>query len=332
MPVFQNNGGILTQIEETAGLVEKDVQKLIENNLDTLLRLTFIQSEYNTGKMHGGRIDTVALEEADPEPIFVIMEYKNKRDKNVLIQAIYYFGWAKDHEDAVIKLAQSRGIKNAHKIDVSKTKIICIDRKFTKEEIYVAAILNTWCNFDIQLLVFTLQDDIFTIDTATHSSLPVCKSNGSGRPLYRIIKGDLIDESIVSVERPRSPVKALVTRLIDPEWKYHDLFNMFSEYALSFDDIEIHDNTEYIGFRKLYNLFVVKGYQDYMKVIIDLNKYKDNALIESITPYVESYPRDLFMQVESKYKKDGLLMEFMVKESDHLQQIFPIIKLVCENF
>jgi len=48
----------------------------MEQNLDTLLGVTFLASEYATGKTHGGRIDTPGIDE---NGFPVIIEYKRER-------------------------------------------------------------------------------------------------------------------------------------------------------------------------------------------------------------------------------------------------------------
>ena len=41
--------------------LEKSLQTLIEQNLENLLGVKFLDSEYSTGKKHGGRIDTIGI-------------------------------------------------------------------------------------------------------------------------------------------------------------------------------------------------------------------------------------------------------------------------------
>ena len=42
---------------------EKSLQTLIEKHLDVFLGIRFLVSEYSTGKKHGGRIDTMGIDE-----------------------------------------------------------------------------------------------------------------------------------------------------------------------------------------------------------------------------------------------------------------------------
>jgi RecB family endonuclease NucS len=66
----------------------------MESNLDALLGVRFLASEYRTGKTHGGRIDTLGIDE-NGSP--VIIEYKRAMNENVINQGLYYLDWLLGH-------------------------------------------------------------------------------------------------------------------------------------------------------------------------------------------------------------------------------------------
>src|SRR5690554_2659284 len=72
---------------------EKDIQKLFENNLSTILNIDFIATEYSTS--FGGRIDTLGIDK-DGAPI--IIEYKRNQNDNVINQGLSYLKWLLDHK------------------------------------------------------------------------------------------------------------------------------------------------------------------------------------------------------------------------------------------
>lgn len=51
------------EIAGTASHLEKPLQSLIESNLEPLLGIRLVATEYPTGKTHSGRIDTLGLDE-----------------------------------------------------------------------------------------------------------------------------------------------------------------------------------------------------------------------------------------------------------------------------
>jgi len=94
MPLFQINGAKLSLTRPTNFSQEKEIQALIEKNLETVFNCRFIASEFSTGHEHAGRIDTLALSE-DSNP--VVIEYKKVESSELINQSLYYLSWIKDH-------------------------------------------------------------------------------------------------------------------------------------------------------------------------------------------------------------------------------------------
>src|SRR5690606_26068931 len=75
----------LTLIKEKSFKYEKEMQQLIERNLDQLLKLQFIKSEFS---LNNFRIDTLAFDvEAKA---FTIIEYKRDKTFSVVDQGYAY--------------------------------------------------------------------------------------------------------------------------------------------------------------------------------------------------------------------------------------------------
>lgn len=63
MPIFKIKGNQVEKIKPTTIVdydKEKQLQKLIENNLESIFDMSFIESEFST--THGGRIDSLAVD------------------------------------------------------------------------------------------------------------------------------------------------------------------------------------------------------------------------------------------------------------------------------
>jgi RecB family endonuclease NucS len=58
----------------------------MEKNLEPLLSIRFLASEYSTGKTHRGRIDTLGIDENGCP---VIIEYKRALNENVINQGLF---------------------------------------------------------------------------------------------------------------------------------------------------------------------------------------------------------------------------------------------------
>lgn len=73
--------------------LERKLQSLFEDNLEEILSVIFLASEYVTS--FGGRIDTLGI---DKNGSPVIIEYKKKSDDNVINQGLSYLRWLLDHK------------------------------------------------------------------------------------------------------------------------------------------------------------------------------------------------------------------------------------------
>lgn len=60
----------VTEVTPRLAEVEADVQGLVEVHMETLLGVRFLASEYGTGPVHGGRIDSLGLDE-NGSPVIV---------------------------------------------------------------------------------------------------------------------------------------------------------------------------------------------------------------------------------------------------------------------
>ena len=81
--LFSIRNGDAHELAGEAVALEKSLQTLMERNLDALLGVRFLGSEYSTGRKHGGRIDTLGIDE-NGSP--VIIEYKRATNENVINQ------------------------------------------------------------------------------------------------------------------------------------------------------------------------------------------------------------------------------------------------------
>jgi hypothetical protein len=128
--LFRIANGAVNEINGAAWHLEKPLQSFIEANLDPLLGIRFLATEYSTGKTHAGRIDTLGLDE-DNCP--VIIEYKRSGGENIINQGLFYLDWLMDHQAEFKLLVLDRfGKAKADAIDWTSPRLICIAADFTK--------------------------------------------------------------------------------------------------------------------------------------------------------------------------------------------------------
>jgi len=128
LKLFQARGGALAELRSSSAPLERALQTQFENNLETLLGVRFLASEFVT--THGGRMDTLGIDE-NGYP--VIIEYKRERSENVINQGLFYLDWLMDHRgDFEILVRDRYGKEAAGQIEWSAPRLICIAADFTK--------------------------------------------------------------------------------------------------------------------------------------------------------------------------------------------------------
>lgn len=107
--------------------LEKDLQKLLEENMFIFFGVTFLKSEY---KITNGRMDSIGIDENNCPVIF---EYKRSVNENVINQGLFYLDWLLDHKaDFKLLVMDVLGKEKAANIDWSMPCVICIANDFTK--------------------------------------------------------------------------------------------------------------------------------------------------------------------------------------------------------
>ena len=139
MPIFDIDNNLkLHTVQKTNFSLEKDLQTLIENNLITVFNCRFIASEFSTGAIHAGRIDTLALSE-DNNP--VIIEYKKVESSELITQSLFYLHWIQDHKGD-FEIAAQKTLGNDIEIDWSDIRVICIAPNYKKYDLHAVQVMG----------------------------------------------------------------------------------------------------------------------------------------------------------------------------------------------
>ncbi len=111
--------------------LEREIQNLFEANLEALLGVRFVASEFSTGE--GGRIDTLGIDE---NGFPVVIEYKLDKNRTVINQGMSYMAWLRSHKTDFWKVVfEKLGKEVADSIDHSSTRLICIATDFTRDDL-----------------------------------------------------------------------------------------------------------------------------------------------------------------------------------------------------
>lgn len=138
MPIFDISGDKLSAVEQKNFDLEKDLQNLIEKNLETIFNCRFVASEFSTGSQHAGRIDSLALSEEDNP---VIIEYKKVESSELINQSLFYLHWIQDHKGD-FEIAVQNKLGNSIKVDWSDVRVICIAPNYKKYDLHAVQVMG----------------------------------------------------------------------------------------------------------------------------------------------------------------------------------------------
>lgn len=134
MPIFKITAGKLKKLSTLNLDKEKNLQKLVEENLMEVLELRFLATEYTT--TFGGRIDSLAVDAAGAP---VIIEYKRNKNDNVINQALSYLKWLKAQKleffQMLMQQKLGKAVADTIKLDWKNPRVICIAESYSKFDI-----------------------------------------------------------------------------------------------------------------------------------------------------------------------------------------------------
>lgn len=252
--LFKLTNGQAKELHGKASDLEKPLQSLIEANLDALLNIRFLASEYSTGKTHGGRIDSLGLDENDCP---VILEYKRSIGENVINQGLYYLDWLLDHKaEFKLLVLDHLGKGAAETIDWTAPRVICIAADFTKFDSHAVQQIDR----AIELIRYRrFGDDLLLLESATWGTGQSTKISGS--KLYKLASkpeptGPVSqDVTLTKQVGPDKPFAEVLLSLPEPMIQ---LLASLEDYTMSLgDDVQRKELRLYLAFKRLKNFATV---------------------------------------------------------------------------
>ncbi len=132
MPLFKWSDKRSELIKESPFRLEKEIQAFVENNLESLFRLSLVGSEFQLNSL---RIDTLGFDKQSQS--FVIIEYKKDRNFSVVDQGMSYLSLMLNNKAEFI-LEYNERCKMSLKrndIDWSQSRVMFVSPTFTTFQI-----------------------------------------------------------------------------------------------------------------------------------------------------------------------------------------------------
>lgn len=231
MPIFKIEKSKLSPIKEKKIDLEKDIQKITEENLETIFGLKFVSSEF---AHQGFRIDTLAFDEESRA--FVIIEFKRDRSFSVVDQGFSYLALMVNNKADFILEFNEKTSKNLKREDVdwSQSRVMFVASSFTNHQ-------QNAINFK-DLPIELWETKVFDNDTIYFNQIIASNSQESINKLAK-------NKEIESVSREVK--KYTVEDHLKKDWgKSRELFEATREKILELDN-RIQENIvrTYIGYK-----------------------------------------------------------------------------------
>ncbi len=193
MPIFKIENKKVKQIKTVQFRNEKELQSLIEDNLEEIFGIKFIETEFSTGQKHGGRIDTLGLDENNNP---VIIEYKWGEKENIINQGLFYLDWLVDHKGDFQILVEKRLGKKV-KIDWGQPRLILVAFSFNK---YDKHAINSMAE-NIELWTYLLYENGLLEIKVEGSTQPGITNEWGYKGMVKIVSSINIDDVFVLVKQ-----------------------------------------------------------------------------------------------------------------------------------
>ena len=256
--LFDLGDGSASEIPGSAIALEKSLQTVIEQNLEAVLGIRFLESEYSTGRKHRGRIDTLGIDEnASP----AIIEYKRATNENVINQGLYYMDWLLDHRaEFELLVLKKLGEEAAAAIDWSAPRLLCVAGGFTRYDEHAVQQMDRnielirYRHFGERLLMFELVNS-----ASTEAETPAGSNSVT----------------------PTASQKTITDVLGGLEGSLQDLYQALRAYVAALgDDVQEKALKYYVAFKRLRNFACVEVHPNKATVCVYLKVDPDTTTLE----------------------------------------------------
>jgi len=268
MKLYGIDGNLLKPISTNPFQLEKDIQKLIESNVQELFDLEFVRSELT---IQNFRLDTLCFNKMSNS--FVIIEYKKGTNYSVIDHGYTYLSTLLNNKsDFILEYNETLGGSlKRDDIDWSQSRVIFISPKFSEYQ-------KTSINFN------NLPFELWEVTRFKNNLLGLTKIDTNS---------DVDITSTVDKDNSKSIVKVVSKEIITYDENYHfnknktrpqqiiDLYYEFKDRVLSLgDNIEMNIGKIWMGFKQNRIFCDVVIYNEGVVVYINMKKGELNDYLK----------------------------------------------------
>lgn len=299
MIIYSKSNDTLKQVKEVPFKLERDIQNIFENNLQDIMGLRFVKSEFT---IKNRRIDTLAFD--TQTNAFIIIEYKRDKNYSVVDQGLTYLNLMLQNKAEFI-LTYNETLKDvihSKNVDWSQSRVAFISPSFTANQISA----SDFKDFGIELW------EIKQFENNTISINTIKKSSGapSIKPLL---------ENSENLKEVKENIKVYTEEdhLTNISEDIVELYEKFKNSVLNLaDGIDMLPQKYYIAFKKGSNISDVEIQKKSLKVFI-------NAKIGTLDD-----PKGLAKDVSNIGHRGNGDYQIQIKNDSNLEYIMSLIKQV----
>ena len=258
MKLFGLNKTNLNEVEQIPFKLEKNIQSLVESNVESLFNLRFIQTELSVDKQ---RIDSLCFDEENNS--FVIIEYKKGNSYSVIDQGYTYLQLLLNNKsDFLLVLSQHfNKVLKMEDVDWSQSRIIFVSPSFNS---YQKDSVN-FKDLPFELWEIKRYSNDTVVLNQHHSnskeSIETLNPTTSNSPISQVNREVKVYTEERHVEYGSDELKEI----------YFDIKERILELG---SDIEIVPRKEYIGFKRGSNIVDIEFQKKQLKFFINMKKGK----------------------------------------------------------
>ena len=244
--LFSLNEGV-KECTSSEVILEKELQTLIEQNMEIFFGVRFLKSEY---AVTNGRMDSIGIDENNSPVIF---EYKRSQNENVINQGLFYLDWLLDHKaDFKLLVIDKLGMEAADNIDWSVPCVICVAHDFTKYDMHAVNQMQR----NIKLVSYRRYDNGMLL--LEHLNTPIVKP----------IMENVGDENGTKNSTQKNHMEKLAAISENMKNLYHSICDFIESLG---DDIVSNQLKLYLAYKKVQNMVCIEIYNKQIILFLKLN-------------------------------------------------------------
>ena len=251
--LFKLENKNVKKITEKTFNLEKDIQSLVENNMEALLGLEFITTEFQVDNSNL-RLDSVAYDKENNA--FKIIEYKRGRNESLIDQGYTYLNLLFSNKaDFVLKYneVKNKNLKISD-IDWEQSRVVFISQQFTNYQTKA----NNFKNNPIELIrIKKYEDNIIELDFIEKNSTTELPFN------------EQFNNKISSVSK-QVKVYTEEEHINKTSVELKEIYYNLKDVILSWGNIKIDPKKLYVAFKGTTNIVDIVFYRSSLKMSLNL--------------------------------------------------------------